>query len=301
MNVLVIGGTGTVGSQVVRELLARNVDVQALTRTSAEAAALPAGAEAVTGDLLDPNTVRSIFRGQDAVFMLTPFSLSETSMGLMALNDMVRSDVRRLVYMSVHDLERALHLPHFGAKLPIEIVIKSTGLPHTILRPNNFYQNDYAFKDALLSYGVYPQPIGDVGVSRVDMRDIAEAAAIALTTSGHDGQTYNLVGPDAHTGQSTATLWSQALVKPIAYGGNDLDAWEQQTLDYLPAWIVFDLKLMYAFMQQEGYRATPADVERLTRLLGHAPRSYMDFVQETAATWMAESSGVSEGGGRRAA
>jgi uncharacterized protein YbjT (DUF2867 family) len=275
MKVLVIGGTGTVGSQVVLKLLALNVNVQVLTRNPADAAALPAGAQALTGDLLDPGTLRSIFRGQDGVFMLTPFSLS------------LMSDVSHLVYMSVHDLERAPHLPHFGAKLPIETVIKSAGMPYTILRPNNFYQNDYAFKDALLHYGVYPQPIGDLGVSRVDVRDIAEAAAITLTTSGHAGQTYNLVGPDAHTGQSSATAWSQALGKPIVYGGNDLDAWEQQTLAYLPSWIVFDLRLMYAFMQKEGYKATPADIERQTQLLGHAPRRFIDFARETAATWMA--------------
>jgi len=86
----------------------------------------------------------------------------------------------------------------------------------------------------MLKYSVYPQPIGDLGLSRVDIRDIAEAAAIALTKPGHEGQTYNVVGPQVHTGKSTAEVWSRALGKTIAYGGNDLDAWEQQSSSSCP-------------------------------------------------------------------
>ena len=287
MKVLVIGGTGTVGSQVVRELLARKADVQVLTRDAGKAR-LQAGAQAVTGDLLDPGTVRSVFRQIDGVFLLNAVSPTETHEGLMALNGAMMSGVRRLVYMSVHDVEKAAHLPHFGAKLPIETVVKSSGIPYTILRPNNFYQNDFWFKDAMHQYGVYPQPLGGAGLSRVDVRDIAEAAAIALTTGGHEGQTYNLVGPEAHTGQSTAAVWSRVLAKPIAYGGDDLDAWEKQSLQYLPAWMVFDFRMMYAFFQKHGLKATPADIDRQTRLLGHPPRRFEDFAKETAAAWTAQ-------------
>jgi uncharacterized protein YbjT (DUF2867 family) len=285
MKILIIGGTGTVGSQVVRELLARKMDVRVLTRNADRAKSLPADAQGVTGDLLDPGTVRSVFRGIDGVFMLNAVSATETHEGLMALNGIRMSGVKRLVYMSAHNLDQALHLPHVGSKLPIESVVKSSGIPFTILRPNNFYQNDYWFKDALLEHRVYPQPIGDIGLSRVDVRDIAEAAAIALTIDGHEGQTYNLVGPDVHTGQSTAEAWGRALGKPIAYAGNDLDAWEQQSLQYLPAWMVFDFRLMYAFFQEKGFKAVPSDVERLMQLLGHAPRSFENFAQETARMW----------------
>ena len=137
----------------------------------------------------------------------------------------------------------------------------------------------------MLKYGVYPQPMGDVGLSRVDVRDIAEAAAIALTSDSHGGQTYNLVGPDVVTGRSTAEAWTRALGKPVAYGGNDLDAWEKQSLQYLPAWMVFDFRLMYAFFQEKGLKATPADVERLTSLLGHPPRGFQSFAAETAKLW----------------
>ena len=69
MTILVIGGTGTVGSQVVHELLARKAVVRVLTRSADKAKGLPGGSEGVLGDLLDPGTVRSVFKGIDSVFI----------------------------------------------------------------------------------------------------------------------------------------------------------------------------------------------------------------------------------------
>jgi uncharacterized protein YbjT (DUF2867 family) len=284
MSMLVTGGTGTVGSAVVTELVAKGVDVKVLTRDPAKLKAAK-GVTAVQGDLLDPATAGRVFDGADAVFLISPVSQTEASEALMAITGMRKARVKRVVYVSVHDVETAAWLPHFGAKLGVEAGLKASGIPFTILRPNNFYQNDYWFKDVLLQYGVYPQPLGSKGTSRVDVRDIAEAAAIALTTGAHDGQTYDLVGPEVVTGESTAKSWSAALGKPIVYGGDDLDAWEKIQLQYLPAWMVFDFRYMYEHFQQKGLIATAAAIARQTALLGHAPRGFDAFAKETAAAW----------------
>jgi uncharacterized protein YbjT (DUF2867 family) len=285
MKILVLGGTGTVGSQVVRELLARGADVSVLTRDPKKP--LPPGVHAVAGDLLDPATVRSAFAGMDGVFLLNAVSATECHEGLMAVNGARLGAVKKIVYLSVQDVDKAPHLPHFGAKIPVEAAIRASGIRFTILRPNNFYQNDTWYKDAMLSYGVYPQPFGDVGLSRVDVRDIAEVAALALTTGAADGETVNLVGPDVLTATATAATWGGVLGRKIAYGGNDLDAWEKQSLAFLPAFMVFDFRLMYAFFQEKGLKATAADLERLTALLGHPPRRFDDFAAETARSWSA--------------
>jgi uncharacterized protein YbjT (DUF2867 family) len=198
---------------------------------------------------------------------------------------MRNAKVRRVVYLSVHNVDKAAWLPHFGGKLGVEAGLQASGIPFTILRPNNFFQNDYWFKDVLLQYGVYPQPLGSTGVSRVDVRDIAEAAAIGLTSSDQEGETYDLVGPEAVTGPSTAKSWSDALGKPIAYAGDDLDAWEKQQLQYLPPWMVYDFRYMYEHFQKDGLIATAEAIVRQTKLLGHAPRGFDAFAKETAAAW----------------
>jgi uncharacterized protein YbjT (DUF2867 family) len=285
MSILVTGGTGTVGSQVVQELLGRGQEVVVLTRDAEKAKKLPAGVKMVVGDLSKLETVRRVFKAVDGVFVINTVSPTEVYEGLLSVCGLRLENVERLVYLSVHHADKAAWLPHFGGKLGVEEAVRTCGVPSTILRPNNFYQNDYFFKDAILQYGIYPQPIGSAGLHRVDVRDIAEAAAIALTTSGHEGQTYDLVGPEAHTGQSTAEVWSRALGRTVTYGGDDLEAWEKQSLQYLPDWLVFDFKHMYAFFQDKGLKASPEAIERQTKLLGHAPRSFGAFAEETASVW----------------
>ena len=77
MKILVTGGTGTVGSQVVTELLARKADVSVLTRDASKS--VPAGVKAVQGNLQDVASVRRVFDGFDAVFLLNVVGLAEAS------------------------------------------------------------------------------------------------------------------------------------------------------------------------------------------------------------------------------
>ena len=63
MEVLVIGGTGTVGSQAVRKLVEKGASVRVMTRTAKKAAGLPRGAAAVVGDMENPSTLPEAFRG----------------------------------------------------------------------------------------------------------------------------------------------------------------------------------------------------------------------------------------------
>lgn len=285
MQILVTGGTGTVGSQVVSELSRRGARVSVLTRDASKAANFPTGVMPVVGNLLEVETCRRVFKGIDAVFLLNAVTQTESHEALLALCAMRLAGVKRVVYLSVHHVDEGAFLPHFGSKVGVEQGIRRSGIPFTMLRPNNFYQNDYWYKDAMLGYGIYPQPLGSVGVSRVDVRDIAEAAAIALTSSGHEGQSYDLVGPDPVTGESTAATWSRVLGKPIKYAGDDLESWEKQSLQYLPDWMVFDFKQMYAHFQVKGLKATKEAIDRQTRLLGHSPRTFEAFAAETAAAW----------------
>lgn len=283
MRVLVIGGTGTVGSQVVRELAKRNVDVVVLTRDGSKP--LPIGARSVVGNVLDPATVRSAFAGVDGVFLLNPVSQTEAHEGLMAVNGAQLAGVKRLVYLSAHQADRQPWIPHFGTKLGIEAALRDSGIPTTLLRADNFFQNDLWFRAAILDYGVYPQPLGAIGTARVDVRDVAEAAAIALTEPGHDGQTYDLVGPQTLTGGSTAEAWSRATGRRVVYAGDDLDLWERQSLAYLPPWMVFSFRRMYEQLVKNGMIPAAEAVPRATQLLRHPPRRFDDFARETMQVW----------------
>jgi uncharacterized protein YbjT (DUF2867 family) len=292
MKVLAIGGAGNVGSEVVKELLKRKVQVDVLVRK--EDARIPEGARAVTGDLLDPVSVETALRGADKLYLLNAVTPDELTQGLIAYDLAKKAKLKQIVYHSVFRVDRFKDVPHFASKLALENAMREFDLPFTIIRPNYFTQNDLGLKDPLLKAGIYPMPLGPVGVSAVDVRDIAEAAAIALTTEGHIGKTYNLNGPDLISGAAAASIWSKALGREIQYAGHDMDAFEKQMRERGPAWSAFDLRMMFQGYIERGFGAEEGDIETLTKLLGHTPRRYADFAAETAQAWKSDSVAASK-------
>ncbi|MBK6692124.1 MAG: NmrA family NAD(P)-binding protein [Myxococcales bacterium] len=288
MKTLVIGATGNVGSKVVQGLVAKGVNVRVMTRNADKAkGTMPGNVEIMTGDLTDPMTAKACFEGCDAVFMLNPVAMTECQEGLAGVCLAQAAGVKKFVYMGVQHASVAPHIPHFGSKAAIELAIKNSGMKWTILQPNNFFQNDYWVKDAVMQMSVYPQPIGDVGCHRVDARDIADAAVNALTKTNFENKAYVLCGPKPINGASCAEMWSTGLGKKIAYAGNDLDQWGKAMSSMLPSWMVFDFGVMYAHFQKSGLKATDAEVKACEEIVGHPLRTFEAFVTETCAAWKA--------------
>ena len=285
MKILVTGGTGKVGSEVIKALVKRNVSVRALVRKQDASTAMPEGIEVSLGDLLDPVAVRKALDGVDKLYLLNAVVPDELTQGLIAYDLARKLKLKQIVYHSVFKVEEFKDVPHFAAKLALESALHEFNLPFTIIRPNYFFQNDVSLKDALMQAGIYPMPLGTPGVSAVDTRDIAEAAAIALTSDGHLGRTYNLNGPEILSGKKIASIWSGLLGKEIRYPGEDLDSFEEQTRKSAPSWSAFDIRMMFQGYLERGFVAEDGDIEILTNLLGHPPRRYEDFAKETVEAW----------------
>jgi uncharacterized protein YbjT (DUF2867 family) len=287
MKVLVTGGTGNVGGAVVTELLKRGAEVRVLARKQPDAAKVPAGAEVAIGDLLDPVSVEEAVDGVDKLFLLNAVVTDELTQALIAYGIAKRAGLKHVTYLSVFKVEQFRDVPHFASKLAVEGALREFGVPYTILRPGYYIQNDESLKGALTGPGIYPMPIGDAGIAAVDTRDIAEAAAISLTEQGHEGKTYDLVGPTLISGPENAAIWSRLLGKEIKYTGHNFDQWELQMRKSMPNWSAYDLRMMFQGYFDRGFVSTETEVTRISTLLGHAPRSYEAFAAETSQRWLA--------------
>ncbi len=285
MSILVIGGTGMVGSHVVRGLLAKGEAVRVLTRSADKADILPLGASGIIGDLRKPETLRWAMKEIDCVCLITPLSPTETEEGFAVVAAANRAGVRHLVYLSMYHAERAPQIPHFKSKMEIQKALRDSGMAFTLIMANNFFQNDLVYRESILEEGIYPQPIGDIGLNRVDVRDIADAVVATLTQTGHEFHCYPLIGLEVLTGQDVAETYTRALERKVRYGGNNLDVWGNKARHTLLGWLVPDLKLMYEFIQRQGLRASEADFALQAKVLGHLPRSFRTFVEETVAAW----------------
>ena len=283
MKILVTGGTGHVGSEVVRQLQKRNVEVRLLVRK--EGVPITADVEAVVGDLLDPVSIQKAMHGVDKLYLLNAVLPDELTQGLIAYGLAKKLKLSHVVYHSVFRAEHFKDVPHFACKLAIERALRQFDLPFTVIRPNYFFQNDVSLQDTLMNAGVYPMPLGEVGVSAVDIRDIAEAAAIVLASDQHYGKTYNLNGPEILSGPKVASIWGKLIGKEILYPGSDMDAFEEQMRQTAPAWSAFDIRMMFEGYLERGFVSEDGDLETLTKLLGHTPRRYEDFARETFLSW----------------
>ncbi|MGH8881975.1 MAG: SDR family oxidoreductase [Stackebrandtia sp.] len=290
MTILVTGATGTVGSAVTAELAARRIPVRALTRTP-ETTHFPAGVTPVGGELLDTAAMRTALDGVSGLFLLSPVAPHELTGTLNTLDLARRAEIANIVYLSVIHADTFTDPPHFAAKAAAERMIAEADLPATILRPGYYMQNDSGEKDRLLGTGTYTPPIGSRGTLMVDTRDLAEVAAISLADRDRAAgplprETVDVAAPDTLTGEAVATIWSEALARPITYGGGDLQVFESDIGQFVPGWMAHDLRLMFQRFQTDGMSTTTASAQRLRDLLQRPMRTYRDFAHETAAAWL---------------
>ncbi len=280
MTILVTGATGTVGRQVVEQLVTRGAQVRAPVGDPAKA--LPGAVQVVQGDLLDVDSLRSALDGVSTLFLLNAVAADEFTQALIALNLAREAGVRHVVYLSVIHSGRYVNVPHFAGKFGGERMIEQLGFSVTILRPAYFMNNDLSVKDVMAGHGVYPMPIGGKGLAMVDARDIGEIAAVELLRRDQSREPLpltrlNLVGPETLTRAGVAAIWSEVLGRKVAYGGDDTRGFQRNLRQFMPAWMAFDMRLMSERFLSEGMIPERGDVERLTKLLGRPLRSYRDF------------------------
>jgi uncharacterized protein YbjT (DUF2867 family) len=285
MKTLVIGGTGTVGSQVVRQLLRHGQPVRVLVTSPQTAALLPEGAEPVIGDLDLPATLPPAFEGIGSVFLVNRHSFTEVAQGAYVLAAAKRAGVRKIVYQSRYNVRSTgAGVGQLTAKISIENMLARTGLAYTLVSPTHFYQNDLSLCDEIAG-GMYSQPLGNVGVSRVDARDVAEVAVQALLGDRYDGLNLPVAGPEALTGESTARILGDILGHRVAYVGDDLGRWAESAKRRYPGQPVADWVKLYGSFQAQGLVVTAADLSLVTQLLGRTPRSYAAFVADFAQSF----------------
>jgi uncharacterized protein YbjT (DUF2867 family) len=283
--ILVTGGTGTVGSELIRILSERGATVRALVRDPGRAGGiLRHGVETVRGDLSDPATLRAPLEGCDRVFLLSPPDPSQVAwQGNLIEAAKAAGTKPHVVKLSVIGaaLDAPFRIGRWHAQT--ERHLEDSDLAWTFLRPGSFVQNFLHFAASIAGEGAFHQPAGDGRVAYVDARDVAEAAARVLLEGGHRYKAYELTGPEALTGEEVAERFSAAIGKPVRYVSVSPEAAANAMRgSRMPEWYIGMLLELFE-LQRNGAsaRITPT----LRTLLGRPPRTVRAFARDYAAAF----------------
>lgn len=212
--ILVTGASGNSGRLVVEALARRGSAVRAATRSGRP---VEGAREAVRLDFGAPGDWPGAIDGTTAIYLLRPPAIANIAETLGPFTDYARAHgAPHVVFLSVAGAERMGYLPH--AK--VEAALKTGGRKGwTILRPGYFAQNlqDAFLRDITEDDRLY-LPAGTGKVAFVDLRDVAEVAADALTHPAlHDGAAHTLTGPRAVSFAEVASHLSRAAGRSIRY------------------------------------------------------------------------------------
>jgi uncharacterized protein YbjT (DUF2867 family) len=283
MKILVTGATGNTGAELLKALERREVRVKAGVRNP-DTEGKPA-AESVEWTALDfeqPLTFSEALREVDKVFLLRPPAISDVKKYLFPFVDAcVKAGVKQLVFLSLAEVENRTYVPHYK----VEQYIRQSGLPYTFLRPAFFMQNlSTTHVEEIKKDRVLFLPAGKGKTAFVDVRDVAEAAAIVLTEAGHLNTAYELTGTQALDYYEIADMLSRELGKTITYKNpSPLRFFVHEWRKGRP--VVFTIVMIGLYALTKYGKADQLS-DDLRRLLGREPISFARFVKDYRQCWL---------------
>ena len=282
--ILVVGGTGTIGSEVIRLLKAENAEFKALVRDPAKAKTMSSqGVATVAGDLRQPSTLPGALAGIDKVFVVTPLVPDQVQMRSALITAAKAAGVRHFVMSTgigaAPDAPVQLGRWHGENQKQVE----DSGMAWTFVQPGYFMQNLLMYADSIRNSGEFYMPLDDGKVSWIDARDIAAVATTALTTSGHENRAYPVTGPEALGGADLAAILSETAGHTVNYVPISLEQAKR-------AMMAMGMNEALADAMNEVNAFAPAGhmagvLDTVARVTGRPARSFRQFAQEYSATF----------------
>ena len=274
-RILVVGASGTVGSELSRLLKAQGQTVLRATSRAAREA------DQVQLDLVSQAGLEAAFTGMDRAFLLAPPGHANQEALLAPMIDAARAaGLKKVVLMTAMGANADENSPMRKAERRLE----AAGLACNIIRPNWFMQNFNTFWiQGIRTAGQIFLPVGSAKGSFIDARDIAAVAARLLTTDDRQGQDFDLTGPRALDHSEVAAILSRTTGQAIGYTDITPEAMLQGLLGAgLPKDYAEFLVMILGYFKAGYAERTTDAVQQIT---GQAPRSFEQYAQDYRASW----------------
>jgi len=279
-KILVTGSTGTVGSRLVRELVARGQSVRAMTRNGDRSHFDPK-IEVVAGDFTDVSSLRKALEGVSRMYLLAAGQDLEQHEAN-AIEAAKGAKLELLVKHSVAGAQyKATDIPRWHRAG--EERIEKSGIPYAFLRPASFASNALYWADTIKSHDTVYGALGDAALPVIDPEDIAAVAAQVLTTPGQTGKIYELSGPESLTSEQQVNILGEVVGRPLKYVNVPDQAARDAMLGMgMPPRYVEAMVGLIQTLRGLGRIEPTGDVKSV---LGRQPRSFRQWAQDNVGAF----------------
>jgi uncharacterized protein YbjT (DUF2867 family) len=274
-SVLIVGGSGQVGSGVARFLREAGHSVRSTTSKA------PQGPEQVQVDLIKGTGLDEAFKGVQRAFIMSPGGHPDQYQVLSPLIRKAKeAGLEKVVLMTAQGVEANDAAPFRRA----EVELEKSGLVYGIIRPSWFMQNFHTYwLHDIKTHGAIRLPAGQGKNAFIDSRDIAETAAALLMTDRYANQAFTLTGPQALDHGEVARILSSATGKTIGYQDIPPAEFKQGLLAGGLSENYADLLVLLVSFIKEGYVANVSDA--VPTILGRPARTFEAFAKDYKANW----------------
>ena len=288
-SILVTGATGTLGSEVVRQLSSATpaVNIKAALHSAQSIKKVKEEGDRVEVVLIDynkPETLKEALNQVDKLFLLTPDVPNAHELASNLVIEAKKAGIRHIVKQSVMGADLEADVGTMRLHRQAERIIEKSGIPFTFLRPNEFMQNFINFHSpSIKNNNAFYLPLEDAKVSLVDVRDIAAVAVKSLTedrNDKHDNKTYLITGPEAQSYHQAAEILSNATDKKISYVNiSEEEARGAMKEMGMSDWIINTISELYGYFRKGNASQVSSAVEEVT---GKKPISFSQFAKDYA-------------------
>lgn len=291
-SILVTGATGTLGSEVVRQLSSATpaVNIKAALHSAQSIKKVKEEGDRVEVVLIDynkPETLKEALNQVDKLFLLTPDVPNAHELASNLVIEAKKAGIRHIVKQSVMGADLEADVGTMRLHRQAEKIIEKSGIPFTFLRPNEFMQNFINFHSpSIKNNNAFYLPLEDAKVSLVDVRDIAAVAVKSLTedrNDKHDNKTYLITGPEAQSYHQAAEILSNATDKKISYVNiSEEEARGAMKEMGMSDWIINTISELYDYFRKGNASQVSSAVEEVT---GKKPISFSQFAKDYAGAF----------------
>ncbi|MCU0498759.1 MAG: SDR family oxidoreductase [Anaerolineae bacterium] len=278
MTILITGATGNVGYEVAKGLPGARIAARDPERARAQ---LGDAYDYVPFDFMQPWTFTPALSGVERLFLIRPPQIVQTQAIEALIEAAQAAGVSQIVFLSLIGVEQRRYVPHYR----IEALIRSSGIPATMLRAGFFMQNlNTTHRDEIRDQHQLAIPAGQSRTAFIDVRDIAKVAIRALTEPGHADKTYDLTGSEALSYTEIATILSEVLGTPIRYTNPSIWQFVRDQRTFGRPWpFTIVMTLLYTLTRFGMAAQIAPDTERL---LGRAPITFRQYAQDYKRCWI---------------